>query len=40
MDGHEWLDVLVYRENEFLPKMARFEAQMARYEFVAEGQPL
>lgn len=32
MDGHERPDVVKYRQEEFLPQMAKFEAQMAHYE--------
>jgi hypothetical protein len=32
MDGHERADVVQYRNNEFLPLMAKFEARMVRYE--------
>ena len=32
MDGHERADVVEYRNNVFLPAMAKFEAHMAQYE--------
>lgn len=32
MDGHEWSDVVEYREKVFLPKMKEFERRMAWYE--------
>lgn len=32
MDGHEREDVVKYRNEIFLPAMARFEARMARFE--------
>jgi hypothetical protein len=32
MDGHEQADVVKYRQEEFLPLMAKFEARMAHYE--------
>ena len=32
MDGHERPDVVKYRQEEFLPKMADYERQMAHYE--------
>jgi hypothetical protein len=32
MDGHECADVVQYRNNEFLPLMAKFEARMVCYE--------
>lgn len=32
MDGHEREDVVKYRQEVFLPAMARFEARMAKFE--------
>jgi len=32
MDGHERTDVVEYRNNVFLPAMAKFEARMVQYE--------
>jgi hypothetical protein len=32
MDGHEWEDVVKYRNEVFLPAMAKYEAHMATYE--------
>lgn len=39
MDGHERPDVVEYRKS-FLHRMAQFESRMAKYEFVANDQPL
>ena len=32
MDGHEWDDIVKYRNDVFLPSMACFEKWMAHYE--------
>ncbi|EDR02992.1 uncharacterized protein LACBIDRAFT_307799 [Laccaria bicolor S238N-H82] len=34
MDGHKWADIVSYRQNIFLPKMAKFESRMAKYEHI------
>jgi hypothetical protein len=36
IDGHERADVVSYRQNDFLPKMAVYECQMAKYERVGD----
>ncbi|EDR06554.1 uncharacterized protein LACBIDRAFT_300092 [Laccaria bicolor S238N-H82] len=36
VDGHERADVVSYRQNIFLPKMAEFESRMARYERIGD----
>jgi hypothetical protein len=36
VDGHERADVVSYRQNIFLPKMAEFESRMAKYERIGD----
>ena len=39
MDGHEWADVVEYRNKAFLPTITKYEALVAKYEQRSHDDP-